>query len=803
MYKLAECLRYYIHDRLNNDPGWKNVKVILSDANVPGEGEHKIMDFIRRQRASPDHDPNTHHVLCGADADLIMLGLATHEPYFTIIREEFKPDKPRPCEICNQYGHETKDCTGSVREKQGKHDEFANGYVPSETNYVYLRLSVLREYLQRELFIPNLTFKFDIERAIDDWVFMCFFVGNDFLPHLPSLEIREGAIDRLVTLYKQYLPNLDGYLTDNGYVNLPRAKKILAGIGEVEDDIFKKRQIRELEYRRRAKDNKRRNNTRGNNGDNMPNRMPDWMKTGPYAPTPLNSIIKTQEVSIESFLVEETKVVGDSHGEKKAIKRKFESETSEIVSKKLETEEGVVVEEIKTIKKKNDDDEDEDNDPVRLWEDGWRQRYYKVKFDVNENDLEFRYKVAEHYTIGLCWVLRYYYQGVPAWNWYFPYHYAPFASDFTNIDNIDVNFTEETEPFKPFEQLMAVFPAASRKHVPVAFQKLMYDPESEIIDFYPEDFQIDLNGKKQSWQGVALLPFVDEERLKDAIKPYYNRLSDEEAKRNVRGSEYLFVHKSHATYEYLSEKCYSVQDDSLHFSLTPGLNDGMSGEVWFDDNYPVNNPTFIKSPIAYLCPDLQNNKSISVKYKDPQFDRTFVFKSCLLENVKMPELTLKPSDWNNNQQYRSNGGFNRDYGQNRNSTVANRMLQHSLNVNADGSTTEEQSCISSAYGGHNSSYYGSYRTNSYGNNRQQDNNNYQQNRYQQSGNNYRQQDQYNNNNSNYQPRNQQYNNSYRQNNNNNNQYDNSQQQYNNNNNNQRNFQPNNNVSYFLKMKNRI
>ena len=70
-------------------------------------------------------------------------------------------------------------------------------------------------------------------------------------------------------------------------------------------------------------------------------------------------------------------------------------------------------------------------------------------------------KIVESYVEGLCWVLSYYYQGVQDWSWYFPFHYAPFASDFDDISNIQIKWDRKATPRKPLEQLMCVFPAAS------------------------------------------------------------------------------------------------------------------------------------------------------------------------------------------------------------------------------------------------------------------------------------------------------------------------------------------------------
>lgn len=96
--------------------------------------------------------------------------------------------------------------------------------------------------------MPGTPFPFDLERAIDDWVFLIFFVGNDFLPHLPSLEIREGAIDTLIRIWKAELPRMGGYVTNHGRIELARAEVILEGLAKSEDDIFRKRREGESSF---------------------------------------------------------------------------------------------------------------------------------------------------------------------------------------------------------------------------------------------------------------------------------------------------------------------------------------------------------------------------------------------------------------------------------------------------------------------------------------------------------------------------------------------------------------------------
>ena len=208
----------YVHKRLNEDIGWRGLTVVLSDANTPGEGEHKFMQFVREQRARPGWNANTVHCVYGLDADLIHLALASHEPHFYILREIISPpkhgaDRARALEAVQ----------GGVR--GGGADE-AKPQIAKKP-FQFMKIAVLREYLELEFSDLELPFALEVERLVDDFVLMCFFVGNDFLPHMPTLDIREKGIELMLKVYRDTLPRLGGYMAQGTHARCPHAPHVV------------------------------------------------------------------------------------------------------------------------------------------------------------------------------------------------------------------------------------------------------------------------------------------------------------------------------------------------------------------------------------------------------------------------------------------------------------------------------------------------------------------------------------------------------------------------------------------------
>lgn len=522
MTRLAESIRRgVVWRQQRGERYWRDVAVVLSDASVPGEGEHKIMAFVRALRTEPNYNPNTTHLLHGLDADLIMLALATHEINFSILREEIL------------FGRAAKQYEESAKAERNAHAQLlAAASIPASSggaskSWIYtkplqmLKIATLREYLMVEFNEVSrlLGSGFDFENVIDDFVFFCFFCGNDFLPHLPSLDIREGALDLLLRVYKAALPTLGGYVTSHGgKIDMRKLGRLLRHVGAVEDEIFKRRRRNDEDDRARRKARK------------LSDEAPHGYKGGVSSDDELRpgSLANAPRAVLDRF-----------------VKRRLAAKESAYLDK---CSANFV-------------------DEIRLGEAGWKARYYGSKYverDIRQGGgLDELYK---QYVRGLDWVLRYYYAGCRSWSWYFPFHYAPFASDlcdFVNkvVNEHDVQTNNDQQPiwihnslsanlelgtpFTPLQQLLAVLPAASAHALPLPCRDLMLSPSSPIRDFYTDDVDIDPNGKAMPWLHVVLLPFIEERRIVEALDSV--KLDPADAEDGSRVSDALiFARREHS-----------------------------------------------------------------------------------------------------------------------------------------------------------------------------------------------------------------------------------------------------------------
>ena len=545
MAKLTQQLKYFINKKVTEDSDWQGVEVVLSGHEVPGEGEHKIMEYIRQAKAQSGYDPNVRHCLYGLDADLIMLGLLSHDPHFCLLREEVT------------FGRQ-----GAKKSTELEHQ-----------NFFLMQLCMVREYLELEFQQLKLTaqegalgFPYDMERIIDDFILMAFFVGNDFLPNLPNLHINEGALALMFEKYKEVLPTMGGYINEQGVINTERLGLLLDELSSVEFRFF------EAEY----SDAKWIKSKQHESNEDI----------GPKAGKPVTRITPAQK---DIFKKVKTYAIAPSNSDPEtrqpynlpatlpARDRKFVQQLAvdlRLDWKTIENDEGNRFIQLNFPDPPgNDQDSDDDEEEAHLaivrvlkrYENAkvveptaeqaeqdlqkkydqkfqeWKDEYYRGKFDWGLDNEEGMRELTENYVQGLQWVLYYYYRGVASWPWFYKYHYSPMISDVKRGLKADMNF-KLGQPFRPFQQLMGVLPDRSKKIVPVVYHELMTSPNSPIIDFYPRDFELDMNGKKMEWEAVVKVPFIDERRLLSAMSTKDPLLTVDENRRNDFGVSLKFTY---------------------------------------------------------------------------------------------------------------------------------------------------------------------------------------------------------------------------------------------------------------------
>lgn len=434
MHKLTQQLKYFVNKKVSEDADWQGVEVILSGHEVPGEGEHKIMEYIRLAKAQPDYNPNVRHCLYGLDADLIMLGLLSHDPHFCLLREEVT------------FGRQSK-----TKSTELEHQ-----------NFYLMHLSIVREYLElefQELKEPGLlTVPFDLERVIDDFILMAFFVGNDFLPNLPNLHINEGALALMFKVYKEILPKCGGYINEEGVIKMDRLAILLEELSRVEYRFFETENSDKSWFKSKqmAKDDVMgKGKTKGQ--VSMTSAQKEvWkevkkyvtLRSGKTEPLNLPGTLPAADRKFVQDLAEslhlEWKTVENDQGDRHmqlSFPPKLDGDETEDEDEDEESQLAILrvvkqYDKAKTVDVSVADAQAAMDAQYEEKFQGWKDEYYKGKFEwKRDNEAELT-KLCENYVQGLQWVLFYYYRGVVSWPWFYQYHYSPMISGKSKISSI-------------------------------------------------------------------------------------------------------------------------------------------------------------------------------------------------------------------------------------------------------------------------------------------------------------------------------------------------------------------------------
>jgi 5'-3' exonuclease len=452
-----------------------DLKVIFSDSSEPGEGEHKIIPYIKmliddsnknkknkkkekkeKKENSPPIikikiknggaiDKNDNVCIMSPDADLIVLSLVFFQDKNILILKEYDGDA-----------------------KNLKLD------LDDDVEYFYVSVREYQKILFKKLDIDPM--QFDLKRVVADIMMIFSFGGNDFTKPFPFMKLKDtlyinnkriSPFDYVLKMYRKILYDTKEYLVDEqSDLNISFFLKIIEEIGKIEQDLG---QNRKREIDRLQKPNS--------------NQIKNQLKREEDSKLSEEDIIENRITNAEYY--------SPLHPEYKKYKYLFTG-------------------------KRNID--------YYANPSHWKNQYYSHFFNINQNDYNeyktYIKKIVHEYVKSLVWSQKYYFGLLPSWDYYYHFRVAPFASDIyntlKNIKNIDFKF-ELGKPVSSQQQLAMILPPQKANLLLKKNQKFLTSSKSPIIQYYPTKFELDVvDGRKKMYSEV-LLPKIDINNIKKYI----------------------------------------------------------------------------------------------------------------------------------------------------------------------------------------------------------------------------------------------------------------------------------------------
>ena len=210
MKKLNQTISMYFNE---NEKKYGVKKIIFSGSDERGEGEHKLFDYIRTHAKSHSQEVS---IIYGLDADLIMLCL-----------NHLRISK-------NIYLYrETPEFVKSIDKTIDPNESYLLD-IPLLSQRIIFEMNDYKT--------PN---SIQEVNKLYDYIFLCFFLGNDFMPHFPSVNIRTSGIEIMMNAYKEVIGNSNNNLTNGQEIYWKNVKKLVNFLADNEyDNLIKEYKIR-------------------------------------------------------------------------------------------------------------------------------------------------------------------------------------------------------------------------------------------------------------------------------------------------------------------------------------------------------------------------------------------------------------------------------------------------------------------------------------------------------------------------------------------------------------------------------